>query len=75
MKKMKPWYQSRTLWVNFFMMLGALAEANLGMLQGLLGPKVYYFAILLAGGVNFWLRALTTMPITGAPIVPGEPKT
>jgi hypothetical protein len=70
---MKPWYKSRTLWFNFFLAMATLAEANLPQLQGLLGPKGYYAAAIIACGINFWLRTLTALPIAVAPIVEGEP--
>lgn len=70
---MKAWYKSRTLWFNFLLVMGTVAEANLGMLNAMFGPKCYYFAMIFAAGLNFWLRTITALPVTTAPIVEGQP--
>lgn len=40
----KPWWQSRTLWLNAIVLMLAAAEAKLGVLQG-----------VLPGGLSTWL--------------------
>ena len=61
----KPWYKSRTLWVNTLIAMASALTINLPMLQPLLGPAFYLTAITLTAGVNCFLRLLTTVPIEG----------
>lgn len=59
----KQWWKSKTLWLNTFVAVGVVFEANFGLLQATLGPKSYLGAMSLVAGVNFVLRFLTTEPI------------
>lgn len=55
----KPWWQSKTLWLNALVLLLAGAEAQLGLLQPLLPVNVYAlvaFGLPLANGL---LRLVT----------------
>lgn len=59
----KKWWRSKVLWVNLAIAMGTVAEANFGMLQAVLGPKVYLPCVSLVAGVNFFLRYWTTQGI------------
>ena len=59
----KPWWQSRTLWLNTALAIGVVVEANLGLLRDALGPRSYLAAMALAAGANFALRFLTSQSI------------
>lgn len=59
----KPWYQSRTLWVNlFFLAAAALVETQpvLALLQGVLPERVYMWLAFALPIVNGVLRVVTT---------------
>jgi hypothetical protein len=60
---MKPWYTSKTIWVNIFVAVLASLEATTGLLKPYL-PEHWY--VILAVGlpvVNILLRVITTQPI------------
>lgn len=54
---MKPWYQSKTIWLNIAATAATLGDALTG--AGILGPQA---AAAVAIG-NVLLRAVTTTPI------------
>ena len=60
MAETKPWYQSKTIWVNVLMFILTLAQSDL-FLSFNLDPKIIAAVI---GGVNFVLRLITTTPVT-----------
>lgn len=62
-RKPKPWWKSKTLWLNALLAAGTVAEANLGILQSVFGPKVYLGIITLAAGLNAILRTITNQPV------------
>lgn len=59
----KAWWRSKTLWLNVALAAGTVAEANLGMLQSLFGPKAYLGIISFAAAVNAALRFVTSEKI------------
>jgi hypothetical protein len=61
----KRWWKSKTLWVNAVFAATTIAEANLGLLQGALGPKSYLGVMGAMAFVNCILRVITTQPIAG----------
>lgn len=61
---MKPWYTSKTLWLNATMAACATLEASTGMLQPHL-PFNLYFAITVAlPAANAMLRFISTAELT-----------
>ncbi len=60
----KPWWKSRTLWVNFFFAALTAVEANMGLLREHLGAAGYVGALSVVVGVNAVLRTITSQPIT-----------
>jgi hypothetical protein len=57
---MKPWYKSKTLWVNIIVAVLATLEASTGLLQPYL-PNHWY--VVVAVGlpiINVVLRIITT---------------
>jgi hypothetical protein len=59
----KRWWKSKTLWFNTAAAIGTVVEANFGVLQASLGPKVYVIGMGAVAGVNFMLRFATSQPI------------
>lgn len=59
----KPWWQSKTLWLNLISAALLALEAQFGLLQPYLPGNVYaWFAVGLTV-VNAVLRAVTAAPI------------
>lgn len=57
---MKPWYMSRTIWVQALIaMLGAIELYGQG-LSALMGNKALGLTLLAVGVVNAVLRAITS---------------
>ena len=56
----KPWYLSKTLWVNVLMFILAIAQSDL-FLSFNIDPAI--IAAVLTG-VNFILRLITTTAVT-----------
>lgn len=60
---MKPWYKSKTLWVNIIVAVLATLEASTGLLQPYL-PNHWYVAVAVGLPViNVVLRIITTQGI------------
>jgi hypothetical protein len=60
---MKPWYKSKTLWVNILVAVLATLEASTGLLQPYL-PNHWYVAVAVGLPViNVVLRIITTQGI------------
>lgn len=57
----KPWWQSKVLWLSVLMILGGIAEyiANL--------PPGVSIATIIAGVISLILRLFPTTPIAGTP--------
>jgi hypothetical protein len=57
---MKPWYKSKTLWVNIIVAVLATLEASTGLLQPYL-PDHWYVAVAVGLPIiNVVLRIITT---------------
>ena len=60
----KPWYTSKTIWLNVAVAALAAVEAATGAMQPVLGDNGVY--AIIAGGLpvaNMILRAMTSQPI------------
>lgn len=60
---MKPWWKSRTVWLNVAVGVGAVIEVNLGMIKGEFAPHIYLGIMGLVTGINIALRFATTQPV------------
>ena len=60
---MKPWYRSKTLWLNALLAATTVAEAHLGLLQSQFGNGAYFALLTFAAGLNAALRFVTSQPI------------
>lgn len=56
----KAWWKSKTLWLNAVLAATTVAEANLGMLQSMFGPKAYLGLLSFAAFLNAALRFITS---------------
>lgn len=56
----KKWWKSKTLWLNAAFAGLTVMEANLSMLQSVIGPHAYLVLAGLVAGGNMILRTLTT---------------
>jgi hypothetical protein len=61
---MKKWYQSKTVWFNVLIAMGAAVEASLNIVEGYFDPKIYFGLVVLIAGVNVVLRCISTSAIT-----------
>lgn len=61
---MKKWYQSKTVWFNILIAMGAAVEASLNIVEGYFDPKIYFGLVVLIAGVNVVLRCISTTAIT-----------
>lgn len=61
---MKPWWQSKTLWVNMIIAALAALEAGTGVLQPFLPANFYAMVAVGLPVVNSILRVLTTSGLT-----------
>lgn len=62
----KPWYFSRTLWLNAIVLMLAAAEAQLGVLKDLLPGGLFTWVAFGLPVANAALRVVTTAALTGA---------
>ena len=60
---MKKWYQSKTVWTNVALVLGAVIQM-LPQLQVTMTPDQYAMIFFVFGTINLVLRKLTTTGIT-----------
>jgi len=60
---MKKWYQSKTVWANVALVLGAVIQM-LPQLQVTMTPEQYGMVFFAFGTINLVLRKLTTTGIT-----------
>jgi hypothetical protein len=61
---MKKWYQSKTVWFNVLIAMGAAIEASLNIVEGYFDPKIYFGLVVLIAGVNVVLRCISASAIT-----------
>lgn len=64
---MKPWWHSRTLWLNALVLALAAAEAHVKLLQPVLRVDVYQLLAFTLPVLNALLRVLTTQPLALRP--------
>lgn len=57
----KPWYMSKTLWVNALMLILSIVQSDMVLSLNIVSPEV--IAVIITA-VNFILRFLTTQPVT-----------
>lgn len=60
----KPWWQSKTLWINAIAAGLCALEANTGMLQPHLPVNLYHAIAVALPVVNAVLRIITTHALT-----------
>jgi hypothetical protein len=60
---MKPWWKSKTLWVNIIVAVLATLEASTGLLQPYLHAHWYVAVAVGLPVVNVILRVITTQGI------------
>lgn len=63
----KPWYQSKTVWFNILVVMGAAAGGVVGLMptiQPMLTPQSYAIAMFVMGCINVGLRAVTNNGIS-----------
>ncbi len=60
----KPWWKSRTLWLNIVVLALAAAEAKLQILQPVLKVDVYTWLSFVLPLLNVALRSVTAQPLT-----------
>jgi hypothetical protein len=60
----KPWYQSRTLWLNAIVLMLAAAEAQLGVLKDVLPGGLFAWVAFGLPVANAALRLISTTAIT-----------
>lgn len=61
---MKPWYKSKTIWLNAVAAALAVVELNFHLLQPSIPPGVYVTAAGVLAFANVLLRAVTTTGIS-----------
>ena len=74
-REAKPWFTSRTIWVNLALLVLATAELKIGLLQGLLPVNFYSLLAFALPVINGALRLITTSAVTlgtAAVPAPGE---
>lgn len=58
-KTSKPFWKSKTLWLNTLVAIMAMAESQFALLQGTLEPTHYVLFLSLLAGANMFLRTIT----------------
>jgi hypothetical protein len=66
----KPWWCSKTLWLNALIATFLLAESNVSALQGLLPDTLQKWLVFGLPIVNIWLRAITSQGLSFKPKMP-----
>lgn len=66
----KPFWQSKTIIFNAIVLILTVAtflldQQRAGLLPFAIDEKWLMFIIAAAGGINVYLRAITTQPVTG----------
>lgn len=60
----KPWWKSRTLWLNLLVLVLAAVEAKMQLLQPVLKVDVYTWLSFCLPLLNLVLRTVTAQPLT-----------
>jgi hypothetical protein len=63
---MKPWYQSKTIWINVFVAVLAAFEAVTGLLQPIVSANIYAVIAVSLPVINAALRIITTQTLTAS---------
>lgn len=66
----KPWWCSKTLWLNALAATFLLAEANVSALQGLVPETLQKWLIFGLPIINVWLRVITSQGLSFKPKMP-----
>ena len=64
---MKPWWKSRTIWLNLLMTLAPImgyAAESVGLLQQFMTPPKFAVYSMLVGFANVALRSITTQGVS-----------
>ncbi|HAF44679.1 MAG TPA: hypothetical protein DCK83_07005 [Gallionellaceae bacterium] len=61
--ELKPWYKSRTLWVNLLSAIGIVLEVKYEAIKPLVSPEIYQWLAILIPVANTALRVVTTAPL------------
>ena len=61
---MKPWYQSKTIWLNIIVAALASLEAVTGLLQPIVAANFYAVVAVGLPVLNAVLRIITTQGLT-----------
>lgn len=59
----KPWWKSRTIWINVAMLMLAAAESQLNLLQGVLPGGVFTWLAFALPVVNAGMRFITSTAV------------
>lgn len=57
---MKPWWASKTIWLNSITAAVAALEAGYGALREAYGPEAYLWVSIVVAVVTVWLRVYST---------------
>lgn len=63
---MKPWYKSKTIWINVFVAVLAAFEAVTGLLQPIVSANIYAIIAVGLPIINAALRIITTQALTAS---------
>jgi hypothetical protein len=66
----KPWWRSRTIWLNLLVATFLLAEANLDAMQGIFPDWLQKTLVFGLPIVNLWLRFATSQGLSFKPQMP-----
>jgi hypothetical protein len=66
----KPWWCSKTLWLNALAASFLLAEANVRALQGLVPDTLQKWLVFGLPIANVWLRVITSQGLSFKPKMP-----
>ena len=67
---LKPWWHSKTVWLNAIVASCLVAETNVASLQGLLPDNTYKIVAFALPIVNIWLRGFATQGLSFKPRAP-----
>lgn len=67
----KPWWQSKTIWLNALALALAMAESRMGLLKGVLPVSAFEAVAFALPVLNVAVRYVTSAAITlGTPLAP-----
>jgi hypothetical protein len=67
---MKPWWKSKTMWLNLIAATLLLAEKNIEALSGIIPVSLYKTVIFGLPIANIWLRVITSQGLSFKPRMP-----